>query len=70
MRQVDLITGMDIRNIKSVKVISTFEDNILLVYNNKQLASLNSCLQVYGADTKEEDDMEPINSLVHMGFSV
>ena len=57
MRRVDLITGMDIRNIKSIKVIPTFQDNVLLVYNDHQLASVNSCLQIYGNDVKDQDGL-------------
>ena len=44
MRRVDMITGIDIRNINSLRITPTSLHNVLIVYNQNQLASINSCL--------------------------
>ena len=55
-----------------------------MVYNHKELANINSCLQIYGDDVQEEVEDEDdgdlkekkvvpeksIESIAHIGFSV
>lgn len=64
---MNLISGMDIRVIKSVKITATPRDNIILVINHEEITTVNSFLQVFGTDIikeiQEDDEEEAINKI-------
>lgn len=51
---VNLITRMDIRVIKSINVVATPRDTVVLLFNNEELRTVNPFLQVYGTDIVKE----------------
>lgn len=55
---MNLISGMDIRVIRSVHIAATPRDNIILVLNNEEITSVNPYLQVYGTDIVKEIQAE------------
>jgi hypothetical protein len=44
VRRVNIISGLDIRIIKNVKITCTSLNNIIILFNNQQIATINSSL--------------------------